>query len=281
MRHAQLQYHTNIINAIVQERLAAHIEKLNASQAEAIDVAVNKRLDAYFSGALHSERVDAAVDRQVDATVKTRLPDAVQDLLVPKDAPSSPARSFTSFDSHGNRYPRLPPLTPAGQMLLPHLKTHLTAQFKTFQDHQLQRFEQMLDAKYDDVARSAEDDRIREQGEWEEERDEHSAEVLLIQKNTTDDLWREGHKMLEQGQELCEELCDQLGASIYEQVSGLVVAIDKLNKYSVRKVIAAEVAKQQRRKKGIPKGFGKNLLTHPDPRLLGRQIIDGSEWEDI
>lgn len=288
MRHAQLQYHTNIIDAIVKGRLAAHIEKLDASQAEAIDAAVNKRLDTYFGGPLHAETVYAAVDkqvdRQVDAAVKARLPIAVQDFLVPKDPPSSPAHSFTSFDSHGNRYPKLPPLTPAGKALLPHLKTHLTAQFKLYQDQQLQRFEQMLDAKYDDVARSAEDDRIREQGEWEEERVEHTAEVLLIRKDTTDDLWREGHEMLKQGQELCE----QFGADINEQLFGLVEAINKLNRYSLRKLMTAEVAKlteQQRKKKSIPKGFGRNLSTLPDPKLLMSKVTDDEtedeEWEDI
>lgn len=142
----------------------------------------------------------------------------------------------------------------------------------------------MLDAKYDDVARSAEDDRIREQGEWEEERVEHTAEVLLIRKDTTDDLWREGHEMLKQGQELCE----QFGADINEQLFGLVEAINKLNRYSLRKLMTAEVAKlteQQRKKKSIPKGFGRNLSTLPDPKLLMSKVTDDEtedeEWEDI
>lgn len=269
------------IDAIVEDR----IEKLHASQAAAIDAAVAKRLDAYFAGPLHAERVDAAVDRQVDAAVKARLPDAVQHLLIPTDLPSSPATSFT-YDARGNRYPKLAPLTPAGKAFLPHLRTHLLDQFEHFQQQQLQDFKKRIYDTYDEVARSAEDDRIREQGEWEEEREEHATEISLLRRDTLQELWQEGHKLLEHGQEYCDELSDQLGANLGDQMCGLVDRIEKLNAYSVRKLVAAGVARQRRRRRGLPKGFstkgfGRFLLTHPDPNLLGSKMTSDNEWEDV
>lgn len=286
LRHAQLQYHTHIVNAIVHDRLAAHVEQLNASQAEAIDAAVNKRLDAYFGGPLHTQTIDAAVDRQVNETVKARLPDAVQDLLVPRDFCGPPATSFT-YDTCGNAYPKLPPLTPAAQALLPHLRTHLTDQFKLLQQQQLQRFEKLVSEKYDEVEVAAADARAREHAEWEDERDEHAAEVSLQRRDTLHDLWMQGVGMLQQAETVCETFeidIDEQLMKLSRKVERLCANIDKLNRYSLKKLVAAEVAKlpeQQRRKKGIPKGFGRSLLTHPDPKLLMRRRIEDGEWEDI
>lgn len=79
-------------------------------------------------------------------------------------------------------------LTPASRALLPHLRPHLTDQFKLYQQHQLQRFETLLDAKYNNVGRSAEDDRVREQGEWEERREEFNSKLSLIYEDAAKDL---------------------------------------------------------------------------------------------
>lgn len=284
LRYAQLDHHTNIyISTIVEDRVAAHIEKLNDSQAAAIDAAVAKRLDAYFCSPSHAERLDAAVDRQVDTTVKARLPNAVQDVFVSADTPSSPT-SFT-YDARGNRYHKLPPLTPVGKTFLPHLCTHLLDQFSLLQQQQLEVFKKRISETYDEVASSAEDDRIREQGEWEEEREEHTAGLNLQRRDWLDDMWREGQKVLELGKASCEELTDQLGAQLAEQLGTLVDRIEGLNGYCVRRIVAAEVARQWRRRGGVPKGFtkgfGRFLLTYPDPKLLGRKMRGDLEWEDV
>jgi hypothetical protein len=127
---------------------------------------------------------------------------------------------------------------------------------------------------YDDVASSAADDRIREQADWETEREEHSAEISLLRRDTLDELWLEGQKVLEVGQEQVGELADQLGAELVDRVGALV-----------RRIVAAEVARQWRRRGGMPKdftkGFGRFLLTYPDPKLLGRKIRGDTEWEDV
>lgn len=267
----------------MKKEMAAQFEKLNASQAEAIEAAVNKRVDAYLSGSLHAERVDAAVDQKVDAAVKARLPGAVQDLLVHTEWPASRTKSFT-FDARGNHYRKLPPLTPTARMFLPHLRIHLSSQLWRFQQHQLQRFKKQTYETFSEVMMEADENRAREQVEWEQEREEHTGEILLIQNDTTNELWKQGERMLEQGRKICDELGEQLSQELNDQVLGLVDHIHKLNKISLRKLIAAEIRKlpdQQRRKKGIPKGFGKNLLTHPNPKLLMRKMAQDSEWEDV
>jgi hypothetical protein len=265
-----------VVNAAIEKRLSAHLDKVNALQAEGIDAAVARQLPAYFDEARHSEAVDTAVSRQLDTALQARLPNALEDLLVPKSLPSSPATSFTSFNSPGNRYPKLPPLTRVGRTMLPHLRTHLTDQFKLYQQQQLQRFEKMVDTKYSDVERAAYDDRVEAQGEFETEMDEHKAEIWLLRKDTVDDLWREGDKILEQGRAVCLAF----GEDINKQLFGICDRIDRLNRYALRKMVVAEVSRQQRRKKGIPKGWGRNLL-RGESTLLGRRREAEDEWADV
>lgn len=96
-------------------------------------------------------------------------------------------------------------------------------------------FKKRISETYDDVASSAADGRIREQAEWETEREEHSAEILLLRRNTLDELWLEGQKVV-------GELADQLGAELVDKVGALVQRIEGLNGYCVRRIVAAEVA---------------------------------------
>lgn len=253
-----------------------HLNKATALQAEGIDAAVARQLAAYFDEARYFEAVDAAVSRQLDTTLQACLSNALEDLLVPKSLPSSPATSFTSFNSRGNRYPQLPPLTRVGRTMLPHLRTHLTDQFKLYQQQQLERFEEMVDTKYSDVERAAYDDRVEAQGEFETEMEEHKAEIWSLRKDTVDDLWREGDKILEQGRAVCLAF----GEDLNEQLFGICDRIDRLNRYALRKLVVTEVSRQQRRKKGIPKGWGRNLL-RGDHTLLGRRREAEDEWADV
>jgi len=208
--------------------------------------------------------------------LQARLPNALEDLLVPKSLPSSPATSFASFDSRGNRYPKLPPLTGIGRTMLPHLRAHLTDQFKLYQQQQLQRFEKMVDTKYSDIERAAYDDRVEAQGEFETEMEEHKAEISMLRKDTVDELWREGDKILEQGRAACLAF----GEDINEQLFGICDRIDRLNRSALRKMVVTEVGRQQRRKRGIPKGWGRNLLRR-ERRLLGRRREADDEWADV
>lgn len=254
---------------------------MRALQVEAIDAAVAKRLPAYFTADRHTEAIDAAVSSQLDTALQALLPNAVEDLLVPKDLPSSPATSFTSFtsfDPRGNRYPNLPPLARVGRTMLPHLRTHLTKQFHLYQKQQLQRFENLADKTFEDLERAAYNDRAREHAEFETEMEEHKAEILLMKKDTLDDLWRQGDDMLEQG----KEVCSAFGEDINGQLFGLCDKIDRLNRHALRRMVAAEVSKQQRKKKGIPRGWGSNML-RGEHGLLGRrrEVEEEEAWVDV
>ena len=280
LRQAQPEYQTDIISAALEKRRTAYLDELQALQAEVIDAAVAKHLPAYFAADRHADAVDAAVRRQLDTALQALLPKAVEDLLVPKDLPSSPATSFTSYDSRGNTYPKLPPLTRVGRTMLPHLRTHLTEQFHHYQKQQLQRFEKLADKTFDDLERAAYNDRAREQADFETEMEEHKTEISLMKKDTLDDLWRQGDEMLEQG----KEVCSAFGEDINEQLFGLCDKIERLNKHALRKMVAAEVSKQQRRrkkKKGRPRGWGRNML-RGEHKLLGRRReVDEEAWVDV
>ncbi|KAJ4374683.1 hypothetical protein N0V86_007556 [Didymella sp. IMI 355093] len=293
LRQAQFDYHTNIhinsvvndrINTIVDDRLATHIEKLKDLQAAAIDAAVAKHLDTYLGGPLHAKRVDAAADRQVNAAVEARLSDAVQHLLVPTDLPSSPATSFT-YDVHGNPYPKLPPLTPMGRIFLPHLRAHLVSQFDQLQEQQLQIFRKRMNEMYDEVSASAEDNRRQERYEWDEERGDHADGISYEREKAIEELWQEGQKLIADGKEQCDERLDTLGADLADKLSGLVDRIENLNKYSVKKLVAGEVVRQWKKRRGAPKGFyypkrsRRSLLTNP--KLLGRKKRRDNEREDV
>ncbi|KAJ4355132.1 hypothetical protein N0V95_003214 [Ascochyta clinopodiicola] len=277
LRRAEFGYRTDVISAAFEKRLSAHLDELRALQGKAIEVAVVKHLPAYFDADRHAEAVDAAVSRKLDTTLQALLPSAIEDLLVPKDLPSSPATSFTSHDSRGIRYPKLPPLTRVGQTMLPHLRTHLTEQFHLYQKQQLQRFESLADKTFDDLERAAYDDRAREHADFETEMEEHKAEILLMKKDTLNDLWRQGDEMLEQG----KEVCSTFGEDINEQLFRLCDKIDRLNRHALRKMVAAEVSKQQRKKKDIPRGWGRNMLMGEHKLLGRRREIEEEEWVDL
>jgi len=285
LKKAQTEYHYEIIDAAIERRLSARLDKVSALQAENIDAAIARQLPAYFHEARHAEAVDAAVSRQLDAALLARLPNALEDLLVPESLPQSPATSLTSFDSCGNRYRRLPPLSRVGRTMIPHLRTHLTDQFKLHQQQQLQRFEKMVNAKLSDVEGAAYDDRVEAQGEFETEMEEHKAEISLLRKDTVNDLWREGEEILEQGRAVCLAL----GEGINEELIGICDRIDRLKRFALKKMVVAEVSRQRRRIRRRPKGRTSNMLMG-EHRPLGRrrqgrrrqgQSEAEEEWSDI
>ncbi|KAF3004407.1 hypothetical protein E8E13_010239 [Curvularia kusanoi] len=193
------------INAIIEKQLPANLDNVQALQKEAIDAAIARQLPAYFANGLHTEAIDVAVSKQVGKALEALLPNALEEFFNPKSQPGSPATSFTSFDSSGHRYTKLPALTPVGKMMLPHLRTHLIDQFHLYQKQQLQRFEKLANKTFESLARSAYDARAQEYAEFAEDMEEHKAEISLLKKDTIDDLWREGQGVLDQGKEACAE----------------------------------------------------------------------------
>lgn len=169
--------------------------------------------------------------------------------------------------------------------MIPHLRTHLTDQFKLQQQQQLQRFEKMVNAKLSDLEGAAYDDRVEAQGEFETEMEEHKAEISLLRNDTVNDLWREGQEILEQGRAVCLAL----GEGIHEELHGICDRIDKLKRFALKKLVVAEVSRQRRRKRGRPKGRASNLLMGEHRPLKRRgqgrrrkgQSEAEEEWTDV
>jgi hypothetical protein len=226
------------------------------SQTDAINAAIDKRLPAHLENMLPA-----------------LLPNILEGLLADRSISSSPA---TSIDSRGNRCPKLPPLTPLGKTLIPHLRTHLADQFHQYQAHQLQRFETVVDKKLTELWDDAYDARAHENAQMMEEMEEHKAEVSLLKEDAIKDLWREVEDVFARG----KEEGYSLGDDINEQLSEVCDRIDKVKRAGLRKMVAREVSRQKRRRKGVSKGVGKRLV-RGERRLLGRRRdAEDVEWVD-
>ncbi|KAH6638500.1 hypothetical protein C7974DRAFT_356922 [Boeremia exigua] len=290
---ARTEYHTDYISALVDDRLAAHLAKANAQHAAAteaaIDAAVAKRIADHLAGPVHAATVTAAVSTRLDSAVQSHLPTALKSLLA---HPSPPAQSPT-HETRGNRSPPLPALTPLARSFLPHLRTHLTAQFALLQEQQLQHFAQQVSDKMDEVEMAAADARVAQQGEFETEMDEYMAEMGLLRRDAVRDMWEEGEQILTRGREEFETLGEEIEETLFNLTDSVAVigeGIEKLGRFKLRKMVREEVARQVRwerqKRRGVgmgrvPRGWGRCLLTHPDPKLLGRRRLAEGEWEAV
>ena len=75
-------------------------------------------------------------------------------------------------------------------------------------------------------------------------------------------------------------MCLAFGEDINEQPFRICDRIDRLGRYALRKMVVTKVSRQRRSKKGIPKGWGRNLL-RGEHTLLGRRREAEDEWADV
>lgn len=253
------------------------MHKTQALQNETIEAAVARQLPVYLNRASHAETVDVAVGKKLATVLPALLPNALEELLAPQPLPSSPSVSFASVDSRGNRYPKLPPLTPIGRTLIPHLRTHLTDEFQKHQADQLQRFEKRVDKTLDQLESYAYDDRARETADFDDAMEEHKAEVSLLQRDTIDSLWRETEDVFAQS----KEAGLALGEDIYERLSEVCDKIEGIKKVRLRKMVRSEVSRQTGGKRGGRKGKT-TVRVRANHSLLGRrrEAQDVVEWVD-
>jgi hypothetical protein len=284
----------------VEKRLAARRDEVRALRAEALDAAVAAHVRAYFDADGHadaavdaavSRQIDAAVSRHVDAALQARLPHAVENLLVPKDVPSSPATSFTSEDSRGLIYPKLPPLTRLGRNMLPHLREHLTEQFRLLQEQQLQRFEKFTDK----IESAAQDGCARQYADFEIQVEELQREMSWTKQETLDDLRQQGDEMIEQSKDECaafgETVTDQMTDIWYgfcDKVSTVrrcwlrnMVAVELSKQDTWRKMVAVEFSRQRTWRNIRPRGFGRFLLRGEHKPSGARQEPGEEAWVDV
>lgn len=164
--------------------------------------------------------------------------------------------------------------------MLPHFHTHLIDQFHLYQKQQLQRFEKLAHKMFHDFERSARDDHAHENAEFGEEMEEHKAEILLLRKDSVDELWREGQEVLDQG----KEACLAFGDDINDYLSRLCDKIDGLNNLGLRKLVAGEVRRQQRRRVSVRKGVRRKGAGRKEVKgehKLGKKRKVEEEWYDI
>jgi hypothetical protein len=242
--------------------------------AEALERALRKASPEFD---LQLDAINAAIDKQLPAHLEKALPallpDILQGLLAGRSISSPPA---TSIDSHGDRSPKLPPLTPLGRALIPHLRTHLAKQFQDFQAHQLQRFETLVENKLTELWDNAYDARVHENAVLTDEMEEHKAEVSMLKEDTIKDLWREAEDVFARS----KEEGWSLGLEISDQLLGVCDRIDQVKRVGLRKMVAGEVSRQKRRRKGVSRGVGKRLV-RGEQRLLGRRRnTEDVEWVD-
>jgi hypothetical protein len=284
----------------LEQRLAAHRDEMRALQAEAIDAAVAKHVMAYFTADKHADanvdaatrrQIDAAVGRQLDTALHALLPRAVEHLLVPKHVPSSPAKSFTSEDSRGCSYLKLPPLTRLGRNMLPHLRSHLTEQIQLYQQQQFQHVEKFAD----NLERAMHDDHARQYADFQTQVEELQAEMSWTKQETLDDLRQQGEEMIEQSKDECTafgddmnnqmtdlwyDFCDKVTA-VKKPWLRKMVAVEISKRSTWRNMVAVKVSEQRAWRKIRPRGWGRFML-RGEHKPSGRRREPGEEaWVDV
>jgi hypothetical protein len=274
---------------------------MRALQAEAIDAAVAKHVLAYFTADKHADatvdaairrQIDAAVGRQLDTALHALLPRAVEHLLVPEHVPSSPAKSFTSEDSRGCSYLKLPPLTDLGRNMLPHLRSHFTEQMQLYQQQQFQQVEKFADQ----LERVVHDDNARQYADFQTQVEELQAEMSLAKQETLDDLRQQGEEMIEQSKDECAafgddmnnqmtdlwyDFCDKVTA-VKKPWLRKMVAVEISKRSAWRNMVAVKVSKQRAWRKIRPRGWGRFML-RGEHKPSGRRREPGEEeaWVDV
>lgn len=113
-----------------------------------------------------------------------------------------------------------------------------------------------------------------------EDMEEHKTDMMLLKDDAIKDLSREIEAVFEKGKEEGWEWSDALS----ERLEGVFVEmcdeIDKLKRTRLKKMVAIEVRKYERRRKGVFRGVG-NSPIRGDQKLLGRKReADSQEWID-
>ncbi|KAF2631426.1 hypothetical protein BU25DRAFT_454878 [Macroventuria anomochaeta] len=228
-------------------------------QAEAINAAVGRQLPAYL-----------------DKALPALLPDILQTLFTGAPSRSNLGTPHTSFDSSGKPPRKLPKLTPLGHALLPHLRTHLADQFQQYQTHQLKQFQKLLDSLWD----SAEGTRAHETAEMIEEMEEHKTDMMLLKEDAIKDLSREVDAVFEKNKEQGWEWSDALSERLEGVFGEMCDRIDRMKRVRLKKIVAFEVRKYERRRKGVPRGVGRSLVRRNQKLLGRRREADELVWFD-
>jgi hypothetical protein len=188
-----------------------------------------------------------AATSQFRPVLQAILPKAVEALFVP----SPPGSPILSFDSNGNCYPALPPLSPLGEMLLPHLRSHLTAQVYLQQQKTLYRFKKLTRKTFAKLEELAFEDRARAHTKFKDEIEELKSEVLLLKKDAVNKVWREGQELVNKGKEACARFSEDINHHLGWTLNKIDATVGRNR---LRKLVAREMRRQRTgRKKAVLK----------------------------
>lgn len=284
-------FQAEAISAAVSKHIPAFLERV---QVEAITALIDRQLPNHLDKALGSGAITSAVTNYLDKTLPTLLPNIIEPLIAgtPTRPPRSPTTSVTSdsapvpvdsssysFDSLGNRYSKLPALTPIGKVLIPHLETHLAEQFRLYQHRQFQRFKNHVNKTLDELESDAYDMREKELAEIVDVIEDQQAGFSLTKEDVLRDLDREADAIFEKRTEQGRELSKALGEHLWDVYDDMCRTVKGVG---LQKLIACEVRRCQRReeKNRVRRGVGKKI-GRGESRLLGRrrEAVD-VEWVD-
>ena len=267
---------TATVDALVSSQLRT---VLQATLFKAIDAAVARQLPMYFTEGRHYDAVDASVSHQLRPLLRVLLPEAMEALF----KPPSPASPALSSDSNGDWYLNLPPLSPFGELLVPHLRSHLAFQSDLDAQKTLVRFEKLARKTLHELEKSAADDRMRAQLDFEDDIANLKDEALLMKKDLVDNMWRDGQKLLEGARGACARFGEHIDHHL-DQISTEID--DRMGGAGLRKMVEREVRRQlsEGRQSAAWKRKGRLKRKRGERgggEKLGRRRAEVEEWEDI
>jgi hypothetical protein len=269
----------DLLTATVGTLVSAQLRTvLQAVLFKAIDAAVARHLPTYFTEGRHYDAVDASVSHQLRPLLRVVLPEAMEALFKP---PSPPSRALSS-DSDGDWYLNLPPLSPFGELLVPHLRSHLAFQSDLDAQKTLVRFEKLARKTLHELERSTANDRMRAQLDFEEEMANLKDEALVMKKDVVDDMWRDGQKLFEGAREECARFGEHIDHHL-DRISNEID--DRMGGAGLREMVKREVRRQLKgRKRPVGKrkgGLKRKSGESAGGDKLGRRRAEVEEWEDI
>lgn len=113
-----------------------------------------------------------------------------------------------------------------------------------------------------------------------EEMEGHKTDMSLLKDDTINELQKDSEEVFAKGRQAGLDVGDELTERLGWVFAEMCDRIEKVKRVRLRKMVAVEVSRCKRRRKGVPHGVGKRL-TRGGQKLLGRRREpDELEWVD-
>lgn len=253
---------------IIDAAVGRHVELWLDNNADAINTAIANHLPRYL---------DANADF-LKSTIAEQLPLLLERILPTLFGSAPPVSNSTTPTSSPSRRSKLPHLSALGRTLLPHLRTHLSDQFRVQQAAELSRFERQLDYHLSDYAADA---RAQINADTADELEEHRTDMQLLKEDAVRDLSTDIEAVFDQWKVDRDEQSEALREGLEGECDILMDRIERVRRVGLKRMVAREVGRWKRRRKGVPKGVCERV--RGTRKLLGQGKVDNGndEWVDI